>query len=226
MRLCGNYIQQKKNCSIFKYTTFLDTCLHNCITHQQNSHSVFTLFPQILLLGLRMMVLAVCIFTVAHQLASTKTQHRSGWTTGSLGETPVQKGRFEFFSEFFRCSHQDLDLWRSLDILCLGTWTWTIISTLIWPWDLCPILSLFIGIVNPRTWRWRELISLIITISWFDLLLIIHRWVNCLKHILCFRARPVVHIGSTLQVTPNNIDRDKIKEQCGKRTWYAIKLKW
>lgn len=32
-----------------------------------------------------------------------------------------------------------------LDILCLATWTWITISTLIWLLDLCLILSLFTG---------------------------------------------------------------------------------
>lgn len=113
-----------------------------------------------------------------------------------------------------------------MDILCLGTWTWTIICTLIWLWDLCLILSLFIGIVNLSTSRCRESISLIITVSWFDLLLLIHRCFLFLlltvsSSFLCFRARPVVHVSSTLQVTPNNIDI--IKQQCDKHTWYAIK---
>lgn len=42
----------------------------------------------------------------------------------------------------------------------------------------------------------------------------------------CFlrsRARPVVRVSSTLRVTPDKIDITK--EQCDKRTWYAIKRK-
>lgn len=50
---------------------------------------------------------------------------------------------FSYF--FFRYSHRDQTKLLCMDILCLATWTWTTISTLIWQWDHCLILSLFTG---------------------------------------------------------------------------------
>lgn len=57
--------------------------------------------------------------------------------------------RFAYF-DFIRCSHQDRNKLLCLDILCLATWTWITISTLIWLWDLFLILSLFTGNFTAR----------------------------------------------------------------------------
>lgn len=52
-----------------------------------------------------MKVLAECIFTVAHQTASTLRQHRYGCASDSSGE--IER---PLTSECFRCSHHDPDL--------------------------------------------------------------------------------------------------------------------
>lgn len=105
-----------------------------------------------MLWGHHMMVLAGYTFTMAHQMALSKSQRR--WDCGSpvlicsWKNVDGKNGPWNYVTlhfDFFRCSHQDPKKWLCLDILCLATWTWITISTLTWLWDLFLILSLFTG---------------------------------------------------------------------------------